>query len=103
MKEVSSLTELCDEGMLSVAEKVKLDFYIAKYSKVLKLFFLCITFHAIHFATKHWLRLPICFSPCELLYGLCNCADLDHIYLNWQLFPLSHPHLLLCSYMPRLR
>lgn len=43
MKEVSSLTELCDEGMLSVAENMKLDFYIAKYSKVLKLFF------ALHF------------------------------------------------------
>lgn len=54
MKEVSSLTELCDEGMLSVAENVKLGFYIAKYSKVLKLFFFfCTTFHAIHFATKH--------------------------------------------------
>lgn len=45
MKEVSSLTELCDEGMLSVAENVKLGFYIAKYSKVLKLFF----FFALHF------------------------------------------------------
>lgn len=55
MKEVSSLTALCDKGMLSVAENVKLGFYIAKYSKVLKLFFFffCTTFHAIHFATKH--------------------------------------------------
>ena len=53
MKKVSSLTELCDEGMLSVAENMKLDFYIAKYSKVWKLFFFCIPFHAIHFATKY--------------------------------------------------
>ena len=47
MKEVSSLTEVCDEGMLSVAEKVKLDFYIAKYSKVLKLFFF------VHYISCH--------------------------------------------------
>lgn len=64
MKEVSSLTELCDKGMLSVAENVKLGFYIAKYSKVLKLFFFFLHYISCHtFCNKTLAETPHLLFP----------------------------------------
>lgn len=86
------------------SRKCEIGFYIAKYSKVLKLFF----FFALHFMPYilqqniSW-DSPSTFPPMNCCMDFAVVLTLTTFTCTGSSFPLSHPHLLLWSHMPRLR